>query len=396
VAGLSLFLLLALVAGVALVLTSGPYVAPEREDGVAAGAVDPAGAVRALAALERAVGERQDPAAGPEEVAHIVTNARRLRVADFSLRYIDATAPADDEGRWRATVEATWRFAGFDPEVARTELEVALRTAPSSREGVVVESVGGAARAPLWLATAVQVRRTPETLVLVAESADDAPRYAALARAAVPVVRRVLPDWRPRLVVEVPASSRDLDRALGAEPGTYAGIAAVTATVDGSRDGAAPTHVLVNPEEYDRLRRSGAQVVMSHEAVHVATGVATSSMPLWLLEGFADYVALRDVDLPVSTTGAQIVRQVRERGAPRALPDARAFDVANGRLGAVYESAWLAAVVLAERAGEAGLVEVYERVRDGEGLDAVLGRTAGWDVDALTAAWRDRLRDLAA
>ncbi|WP_166140420.1 hypothetical protein [Nocardioides ochotonae] len=401
-AGLSLFLLLALLAGVALVLTSGPHVAPEREDGVTPGAVDPAGAVRALAALERAVGERQDPGAGPEDVAHIVANARRLRVTDFSLRYIDATAPADDEGRWRAAVEATWRFAGFDTEVARAELEVALRSAPSSpsgpsfRDGVVIESVGGAGRAPLWLATAVQVRRTPETLVLVAASADDAPRYAALARAAVPVVRRVLPSWRPRLVVEVPASSRDLDRALGAEPGTYAGIAAVTATVDGSRDRGAPTHVLVNPEEYDRLRRSGAQVVMSHEAVHVATGVATSSMPLWLLEGFADYVALRDVDLPVSTTGAQIVRQVRERGAPRALPDVRAFDVANGGLGAVYESAWLAAVVLAERAGEAGLVEVYESVRDGEDLDAVLDRIAGWDVDALTTAWRERLRDLAA
>ncbi|MQW76524.1 hypothetical protein GHK92_11610 [Nocardioides sp. dk4132] len=393
-AGLSLCLLLALVAGVALVLTSGPYVAPEHDErGASAGAVDPAGAVQALAALERAVGERQDPGTGPEEVAHIVTNARRLRVADFGLRYVDATGPADDEGRWRAAVETTWRFAGFDTAVARAELEVTFR---SAEDGVVVESVGGADRAPLWLATPVQVRRTPETLVLVAESTDDAPRYAALAREAVPVVRRVLPAWPARLVVEVPASSRDLDRALGAEPGTYAGIAAVTATVDGSRDAAAPTHVLVNPEEYDRLRRSGAQVVMRHEAVHVATGVATSSMPLWLLEGFADYVALRDVDLPVSTTAAQIVRQVRERGAPRALPDARAFDVANGRLGAVYESAWLAAVVLAERAGEAGLVRVYESVRDGEDLDAVLGRLAGWDVDALTAAWRERLRDLAA
>ena len=37
---------------------------------------------------------------------------------------------------------------------------------------------------------------------------------------------------------------------------------------------------------------------MSHEAVHVATEAARSTMPLWLLEGFADYVALRDVDLP--------------------------------------------------------------------------------------------------
>lgn len=392
-AGLSLCGLLVLVVGAVLALTSGPYVAPEGEDGRAPGSVDPAGAVRALAELERHVGDREGPAAGPSEMAHVLANARRLRVTDFTLRYVDATGPADADGRWRAAVETSWRFAGFDGSAARTELQVEFR---STEDGVVLERVGAAGRAPLWLATAVQVRRTPETLVLVAESADDVARYHALARAAVPLVRRVLPSWRPRLVVEVPASSGDLDRALGAEPGTYAGVAAVTATVDGSRNAEAPTHVLVNPEEYDRLRRSGAQVVMSHEAVHVATGVATSQMPLWLLEGFADYVALRDVDLPVSTTAAQIVRQVRARGLPRALPDAADFDVASGRLGAVYESAWLAAVVLAERAGEGGLVEVYERVRDGEDLDAALVRIAGWDVAALSAAWRERLRDLAA
>ncbi|NPC95453.1 hypothetical protein [Nocardioides sp. zg-DK7169] len=391
-AGLSLFLLLLAVGGF-LVLRPGTYTAPERPEGETAGAVDPTGAARALAALERAVRERGDVPDELAGVAHVVTNARRLGVADFSLRYVDASAPADADGRWRASVETTWRFAGFDDTVARAELQVQLR---STGTGVEVESVGGTGRAPLWLASAVQVRRTPQTLVLAAESTDDVARYAALARDAVPVVGRVLPSWSPRLVVEVPASSRDLDRALGAEPGTYAGIAAVTATVDGSDDADAPTHVLVNPEEFDRLRRSGAQVVMSHEAVHVATGVATSAMPLWLLEGFADYVALRGVDLPVSTTAAQVVRQVRERGAPRALPDAAAFDVANGRLGAVYESAWLAAVVLAEHTGEAGLVAVYEAVRDGEDLEAALARITGWDVASLTAAWRERLRDLAA
>ena len=42
---------------------------------------------------------------------------------------------------------------------------------------------------------------------------------------------------------------------------------------------------------------------MSHEATHVATDAALSTMPLWLLEGFADYVALRDVDLPIVHDG---------------------------------------------------------------------------------------------
>src|SRR3546814_6597486 len=79
-------------------------------------------------------------------------------------------------------------------------------------------------------------------------------------------------------------------------PGDYANIAAVTTTVDGSLSPSAPVHVFVNPQMWAGLKPQGAQVVMSHEAVHVVTGAAiTSGVPLWLLEGFADYVALRDV-----------------------------------------------------------------------------------------------------
>ena len=57
---------------------------------------------------------------------------------------------------------------------------------------------------------------------------------------------------------------------------------------------------------------------MSHEATHVATGAALSTMPTWLLEGFADYVALAHVDLPVSVTASQILGQVRKHGSARA------------------------------------------------------------------------------
>ena len=64
----------------------------------------------------------------------------------------------------------------------------------------------------------------------------EADLVAGRAEAAVPVVRDVLPQWRGRLVVEVPASEAGLDAALAADPGTYANIAAVTASVDGTVD----------------------------------------------------------------------------------------------------------------------------------------------------------------
>ena len=84
-------------------------------------------------------------------------------------------------------------------------------------EQVRIRSFGGAGRTPVWLTGPVTVRRAPG--VLVVGRTDDGERVLRLAAAAVPVVRRVLPDWTPRLVVEVPATAAALDDALGAEPG---------------------------------------------------------------------------------------------------------------------------------------------------------------------------------
>ena len=263
---------------------------------------------------------------------------------------------------------------------------------------VYLDSVGGGGRRlPLWLSGDVEVRRTPGTLVLVDGTDAEAARYARLARAAVPVVREVLPSWRTGLVVEVPRSVAALHEALSSDPGTYAGIAAVTTTTDGSLAPDAPVHVFVNPVIFGQLRPTGSQVVMSHEAVHVATEAATSNaMPLWLLEGFADYVALLDVDLPVSTTAGQIIDRVREEGPPETLPGSAEFDTTTTHLGATYESAWLACRLLADRGGQAALVRLYMQVRDGATIESALQQEFGLTEAELTQLWQDLLTELAA
>jgi hypothetical protein len=221
-------------------------------------------------------------------------------------------------------------------------------------------------------------------------------RFARLARRAVPVVARVIRGRHAPLVVEVPGSEAALDAALGAAPGTYAGVAAVTASVDGSTTARSPVHVFVNPAVMATLDDQGAQIVMSHEATHAATGAATNAQrPIWLTEGFADYVALRDVRLPLSTTAGQILAQVRTDGPPDHLPDQHDFDSHSSSFGAEYEAAWLACRVVAEAAGQRGLVEVYDRVGAGEDLDAVLREVMGVGTRGLTRRWQERLSDLA-
>ena len=135
---------------------------------------------------------------------------------------------------------------------------------------------------------------------------------------------------------------------------------------------------------------------MSHEATHVAAGAASSALPLWLLEGFADYVALRDVDLPASATAGQIIAEVRRDGLPEALPGPAEFDTASAHLGAAYESAWLACVVLAEAGGEGALADVYRAVDHGRSVDDALRVSVGFDEAELVRRWQERLSDLAA
>ena len=403
VAGLSLSVLVAVGLVVWVVVDEPTYVAPAPSGDVAS--AQPGRASALLADLQRAVEVRNADAAedlaapgdarSRAQLAALVDNARALHVEDFTLRYVDELGAVSADGEWSGAVDATWAYEGFDATPARAEVGFRFRTVDGE---VYLDAAGTAGRRePLWLSGPVEVRRARGTLVVVDGTDAEAARYAGLARAAVPVVRRVLPSWRTGLVVEVPGSVAELHEALDAEPGTYAGIAAVTTTTDGSLAPDAPVHVFVNPVVFGQLRPTGSQVVMSHEAVHVATEAATNTtMPLWLLEGFADYVALRDVDLPLSTTAGQIIEQVREDGPPDRLPGSTEFDTTTPHLGATYESAWLANRLLAQRGGEDALVRLYMQVRDGATIDAALQQEFALSQAELTRLWQDVLTDLAA
>jgi hypothetical protein len=359
------------------------------------------GAAAALQQLETAVQNRDaiaaEAVAGPgaaDLLAGVADNAGALEVEDFDLRYVDETSAVTAAGEWTAAVEVSWRFAVFDADPVRVELDVGF--AQVSGEVSITGLGGGTRRSPLWLSGRIEVRRSPQTLVLVAGPPEQADLIARQARRAVPAVRAVVGPWPGGLVVEVPATAAGLDAIVAAEPGTYANIAAVSTTVDGNVTPTAPTHVLINPELYGRLGATGQQVVMTHEATHIATGAPLiAGMPTWLVEGFADYVALRDTDLPISTTAAQILERVRTFGVPRQLPRTEEFDPGATHLGASYEAAWLVCIAVTELASESDLVALYDAVRDGVPLDAALTRTVGVQEQGLTRAWARLLERLA-
>jgi hypothetical protein len=327
-------------------------------------------------------------------------NVEDLGITDLTMRFVDEDAamlnpPERRElgpAAWAGDVALSWRIGRYDEGQSRMEVPfVFVDTAAGAAFGAA-----GADRddpAPLWLLTDLAVERSRRALVAVADGRH-LNRYAALADGAVRDVRAVLPRWRGGLVVEVPASQAQLGQVLDAPPDAYESIAAVTATVDGSRSPSSPVHILVNPGVFAGLGQEGAQIVMSHEATHVAVDAATSTMPLWLLEGFADYVALAGSPLPVSVTASQILAEVRREGPPRGLPRARDFDPSNKLLGTSYEAAWLACRLLAEEYGEARLVELYRAVDAGTPTAAAFA-DLGTTEPQFTARWRQYLRELA-
>jgi hypothetical protein len=374
-----------------------PYVAPTPT--ASTDAVAPAAATRTLDQLERAL-HRDDvdaaAALGADDGAtallrSIADTAAALELDDVTFTYLTENGQVDPDGTWTAAVATTWRISGFDERPARAEIEFAFADG-----GTHIRAIGGGAgRTPVWISGTADVRRTDDVVVLVADGAVSLRPLVAGSERALVGARRVLGDRAGQLVVEVPASIEALHAALGQPAGTYDAVAAVTASADGANVPGTPVHVFINPEVFREQGPVSAQVILSHEAVHAVTATPTTSgVELWLLEGFADYVALRDVDLPVSKTAGQVIEQVRADGVPEALPSRLDLDTQAHHLGAAYEASWLVCVTLAEHGGEEALVAFYEAVVGGADLDAELRRRFGWTIEDLTRAWRDKLRSV--
>ncbi len=201
--------------------------------------------------------------------------------------------------------------------------------------------------------------------------------------------------WAHRVVVELPASLERMAGLLSASPASYSGIAAVTTGEVGGAGAAPADRVIVNPEAYGTLGALGRQVVLTHETTHVATRPYTSSAtPLWLSEGFADWAGYRGTGRTARAVAPELARAVSHGAPPKRLPADADFGFASEAQGLAraYEEGWLACRMIADKWGEAKLVELYRRVgaareRDGA-LETALHDVLGLDAKQFTARWR--------
>ncbi|MET7638821.1 hypothetical protein [Streptomyces sp. NPDC005438] len=325
-----------------------------------------------------------------ERQRRVVDNLHRLPLARFSYR-----VRAVDAGRGRAEAQLRYRLRG--PATATVTAEERYRVVRRGTDWYLAGELPDSAR-QLWDEGRLRVVSGRHSVVLGSDRRlSELRSLARVADRAVPAVSRVWPErWRDRVVVEVPRSTRQLARMLGQPAGGYTGIAAVTAGSTGAGERPGGDRVLVNPEAFPLLSRRGQQLVMTHETTHVATRERTGpTTPMWLSEGFADWVGYRGTGVEPRQAAPELTEAVHGRTVPERLPggaDFR-FGADANRMARAYEGSWLACRMVARQWGEARLVELYQRVGRGESADRALRRVLDVDQARFTQRWRDYLRE---
>ncbi|GAA2443693.1 hypothetical protein GCM10010405_29050 [Streptomyces macrosporus] len=357
----------------------------------------------------------------------VFRNLTRLPLAQWSYRVTaagDGAFPLPDEAggegaprRVAVRAELRYRVRGYDTVPVRAEEYLTL-TERKGRWYVSSDGDGGGdgggrrGTEQLWEQGEMTVVRGKRSLVLGVGREKAALRaLAADADRAVPRVAAVWPrEWPRRVLVQAPATLERMAALLGGSASTYRGVAAVTTGEVGGRGEAPAERIVVNPQAYGLLSEEGRRIVMTHETTHVATRPhTTDATPMWLSEGFADWVGYRDTGRPPTRVAPRLTDAVRRDEVPRRLPSDEDFDFAGDadRLARAYESGWLACRLVAREWGEEKLIELYlaaARGADGasddgdaeaeeRATDAAVRETLGIGLEELTARWRDHVRE---
>ncbi len=296
---------------------------------------------------------------------------------------------------WVQAVTVSWRLAG---DGAAADHRVWFTFVPDGADlrvaGLIDRPAGEpAGRQPSWWLGPVQaVRRGPVTVVVGSGQSAEVWR-TSVGRALAQAVRHLpasagAPE-NPTLVVEIPATTADFERVVGAATGSYAEVAAAT-LAEGSSARAA-LRIVVNPVAARRLTADGLQLTLTHEAVHVLTRSPQSPAPTWAVEGLADWVALQAYPGSAAGVAAPLLRQVAAQGPPAALPADADFEAGAGRLEPAYAQSWFVCRYLASTSPDR-LGRLYRELDRGRTLDQATATVLGGTAADLTAGWRNYLR----
>lgn len=315
-----------------------------------------------------------------------------LGAEQVDLRYVSGGDVADRiDGSSVATVEVSWQPGSASGLVDSTRhtSSVRFRMSPQKDGTFAVEGAGAAADPlPMWLAGNVTVERQSGTVAIRVDGGDAEQPVDAMAMTARSAVFGVVPHTSGTLTVVSPRTQKQMAQLVGQQVSAIRQIAAVTTRLDGGSSASAGAVIVLNPTVFATMDRRAAQVVLTHEATHLLTKAVGTRAETWVVEGFADFVALHDDSAPLSLSAGQVLAEVKAGDGPRRLPPAADFSATKHGLGAVYESAWMIFRMLAARFGDAKVESFYGHVLGGTALERALSSSFGLTSGQLTTDWR--------
>jgi hypothetical protein len=299
-------------------------------------------------------------------------NLTRLPLAEFRYsvddgpRY-DALIPAAVRSRYHSVVQTVavtilYRIDGVDAAPVTAPWVPIFgvvggrwRLAGAAGDGKLPTGTNGQA----WETGEITVVRGERVVLVV--SASDADRAPDLLRMAetgldhVAAVRRG--GWVGKVLLTAVQDPRLFTTYFADNPDHVGNVAAIAVPYYAQipdwhpKPRYAATRVVFNPHQFTADPTELAHD-LTHEFTHAAMGqVTTDNMPLWLVEGFAEYVAYK----PEQVTGSFVKRSLEGFPTGSAPPSANFYS--DGRN---YVLGWLACRMIVERYGEAKLVALYE------------------------------------
>ena len=342
--------------------------------------------------------------------ATVFANLQAVPFAVFSYEFDGVASPLSaarrqqlGESAWVARVIADHRIEGYDRGSSQTELY--LTSVQRQGSWYLTADTDGATVPELWDLGRVRVVRGDDVLVLGTADLTMLKSFASQGDKAVDRVTKVWGQrWPRRAVLVVPRTEAEMGKLLQRTDGLDQVAAVTTGELSGTGSGVAGSdRVVVNPAAFSRLGVVGRRVVLTHEMTHVAVRSSTApAVPIWLSEGFADYVGYQGVGLGRRTVAADVLALTRQGEGFTALPIAEDFDPARTTIAPAYSAAWLACSLIADRYGRAALVKFYRAAATSEADDPeaavskAFASVLGTSESAFTKTWLDYLAQLAA
>jgi hypothetical protein len=294
----------------------------------------------------------------------------RMRTTPFSAfayRVLDQRADTRLRRRYRAEqvevarVQARYRFRGQDasPVLARYSYTFAL-----TRSGWRIAGDGdgrfrGRDDVEIWDSGPVRTVRSARTLIVHHPGQEVlAGRLLRIADKGYAQVGAAWTGrWERKAVILVPRDEREAERLVGARDLARVAAVASSSVESGAAERVLGNRIVVNTDNVSRYNELNLQILITHEMTHVATRTLGDGVPLLLVEGFADWAALKPLGYPFRVTRPALARLgSRFDGA---LP--RDAEFRGPQAAVAYDEGSAFCLWVAETAGPAKLQALYRQ-----------------------------------